>query len=188
MVSTQLTNNPQVGYFSTIDRSCDWMRDQCVESFKDERKRRRSKAPKGTEQMDGNVLLLLFDVFSFGHLLCLTLKWRHAFQERSGEICYSNKTRLPTWTFGIIPKKKSTISEFSFMRAVKLYPSYLWICTYIYIYGIKLSHWTTRCICGVICSKESLLCSFLEVSKITHLGAEIAAELTACLLVVLFDD
>lgn len=34
---------------------------------------------------------------------------------------------------------------------------------------------------GVICSKESLLCSFLEVSKKTHLGAEIVAELTAWL-------
>lgn len=131
MVSTQLTNNPQVGYFSTIDRSCDWMRDQCVESFKDERKRRRSKAPKGTEQMDGNVLLLLFDVFSFGHLLCLTLKWRHAFQERSGEICYSNKTRLPTWTFGIIPKKNPPFQNF---RSWGPWNCILHIFGYVHIY------------------------------------------------------
>lgn len=153
------------------------MRDQCVDPLRMSASGAEAKLRKALNKW----------MASLGIFLCLTLKWRHAFQERSGEICWYKPDYQPEplWSF----KKKSTISEFSFMRAVKLYPSYLWICTYIvYIYGIKLSHWTTRCICGVICSKESLLCSFLEVSKITHLGAEIAAELTACLLVVLFDD
>ena len=68
-----------------VDRSCDlrWMR----WSFKDERKLRQiTLQNNGTEQMDGNVVLLLFLVFLFGHLLWLILKWRQLFQERSGEI------------------------------------------------------------------------------------------------------
>lgn len=80
VVSTQLKLILKLDTFhdrirlKTIDGSCDLCA-ECADPLRMSASCAESKhRNNGTEQMDGNVLLLLFDVFLFGHLLCFTLK------------------------------------------------------------------------------------------------------------------
>ena len=121
------------------------------------------------------LMCFCLDIFCVSH-------WNEDMRSKRDLAKSINKTRLPTWTFGIIPKKKHHFRIF--VHEGLEIVSFISLDMYIYMYlYMVLSSPIEQPVAsvGVICSKESLLCSFLEVSKKTHLGAEIVAELTAWL-------
>ncbi len=161
-----------------VDRSCDlrWMR----WSFKDERKLRQiTLQNNGTEQMDGNVFGLLFLVFLFGHLLWLILKWRHLFQERSGEIM-----RNPLIKPDYQPEVSSRLRDHSQKHSLfhnNFHSWGLWN-RILHIFGqiyLVLSSPVEQPVVSVGSSAAKNHCSAPGKFLITHLGAEIAAELAA---------